>query len=216
MMNLTVDRLRDEFKQMAFEGGRQGAQMVINGEDMAELRQDLEKKERKLLELKMEKEKLENDLCSQKEKNEELELLVDQQERHIRLLENEVCNIKKILNTQKTDLEKEEALRKMKEEKAKSLRKKEEENEEALRKGKEDKAESLRKMKEEKEEALRKRQKDKMLSEIMYLKRTCSGLKSHLLMKKCAGNISRTEMEKLRVQIAEMKEKPKERKYKKS
>ena len=55
MMNLAVDQLRGDFKQMAIEGGRQGAQMVLNGEDMAELQQDLENKERKLLELKMEK-----------------------------------------------------------------------------------------------------------------------------------------------------------------
>jgi hypothetical protein len=60
---------------MAIEGGRQGAQMILNGEDMAELQQELEKKERKLLKLKMEKKKLENDLYSQKEMNEELEML---------------------------------------------------------------------------------------------------------------------------------------------
>jgi hypothetical protein len=75
---------------MAIEGGRQGAQMILNGEDMAELQQELEKKERKLLKLKMEKKKLENDLYSQKEMNEELEMLVAQKERQIRLLENEV------------------------------------------------------------------------------------------------------------------------------
>jgi predicted RNase H-like nuclease (RuvC/YqgF family) len=63
------------------------------------------------------KKKLENDLYSQKEKNEELELLVAQKERQIMILENEVKNLKKILNTPKTDLEKEEALRKMKEDK---------------------------------------------------------------------------------------------------
>jgi hypothetical protein len=90
MMKLAVDELRDEFKQMAIEGGRQGAQMILNGEDMAELQQELEKKERKLLKLKMEKKKLENDLYSQKEMNEELEMLVAQKERQIRLLENEV------------------------------------------------------------------------------------------------------------------------------
>ena len=75
---------------MAIEGGRQGAQMILNGEDMAELQQELEKKERQLLKLKMEKQKLENDLYSQKEMNEELEMLVAQKERQIRLLENEV------------------------------------------------------------------------------------------------------------------------------
>jgi hypothetical protein len=75
---------------MAIEGGRQGAQMILNGEDMAELQQELEKKERQLLKLKMEKKKLENDLYSQKEMNEELEMLVAQKERQIRLLENEV------------------------------------------------------------------------------------------------------------------------------
>ena len=76
------------------------------------------------------------------------------------ILENEVKNLKKILNTPKTDLEKEEALRKMKE--------------------------------------------DKLLSEIKDLKGTCDRLKVQLQMKKTAGNVSKTEMEKLRVQIAEL------------
>ena len=115
MMKLAVDELRDEFKQMAIEGGRQGAQMILNGEDMAELQQELENKERKLLKLKMEKKKLENDLYSQKEMNEELEMLVAQKERQIRLLENEVKNINTIMNKQKKDLEKEQASRKIKE-----------------------------------------------------------------------------------------------------
>ena len=56
----------------------------------------------------MEKKKLENDLYSQKEMNEELEMLVAQKERQIRLLENEVKNINKIMNKQKKDLEKEQ------------------------------------------------------------------------------------------------------------
>ena len=98
MMKLAVDQLRDEFKQMAIEGGRQGAQMILNGEDMAELQQELENKERKLLELKMEKKKLENDLYSQKEKNEELELFVAQKERQIQILDDEVKNINKIMH----------------------------------------------------------------------------------------------------------------------
>lgn len=115
MMNLAVDQLRDEFKQIAIEGGRQGAQMILNGEDMAELQQELENKERKLLKLRMEKKKLENDLYSQKEKNEELELLVSQKERQIQIMENKVKDINKIINKQKKDLQKEQASRKMKE-----------------------------------------------------------------------------------------------------
>jgi len=116
MLQLVVEQLKDEFKQMAIEGGRQGAQLVLRGEDtgMAELQQELTNKERKLLKLKREKEKLEKDLYSQK-KTEELELLVAQKERQIRLLENEVKNINKIMNKQKKDLEKEQASRKMKE-----------------------------------------------------------------------------------------------------
>ena len=141
---------------LAIEGGRQGAQLALDGEDMAELQQELENKERKLLKLK----KLENDLYSQKEKNEELELLVAQKERQIRLLENEVKNINKIMNKQKKDLEKEQASRKMKE--------------------------------------------DELLSNIKDLKGTCDRLKAQLQMKISAGNVTKTEMEKLRVQIAEL------------
>ena len=55
MMNLAVDQLRDEFKQIAIEGGRQGAQMILHGEGIAELQQELENMEQKLLKLKMEK-----------------------------------------------------------------------------------------------------------------------------------------------------------------
>lgn len=172
MMKLAVDQLRDEFKQMAIEGGRQGAQMILNGEDMAELQQELENKERKLLKLKMEKKKLENDLYSQKEMNEELEMLVAQKERQIRLLENEVKNINKIMNKQKKDLEKEQASRKIKE--------------------------------------------DELLSNIKDLKGKCDRLKAKLQMKISAGNVSKTEMEKLRAQIAELEGKPKECKNKKS
>ena len=172
MMKLAVDQLRDEFKQMAIEGGRQGAQMILNGEDMAELQQELENKERKLLKLKMEKQKLENDLYSQKEMNEELEMLVSQKERQIRLLENEVKNINTIMNKQKKDLEKEQASRKIKE--------------------------------------------DELLSNIKDLKGKCDRLKAKLQMKISAGNVSKTEMEKLRAQIAELEGKPKECKNKKS
>ena len=165
MMKLAVDQLRDEFKQMAIEGGRQGAQMILNGEDMAELQQELENKEGKLLKLKMEKKKLENDLYSQKEMNEELEMLVAQKERQIRLLENEVKNINKIMNKQKKDLEKEQASRKIKE--------------------------------------------DELLLNIKDLKGKCDRLKAKLQMKISAGNVSKTEMEKLRAQIAELERKPK-------
>ena len=114
MLQLVVEQLKDEFKQMAIEGGRQGAQLVLRGEDtgMAELQQELTNKERKLLKLKREKEKLEKDLYSQK-KTEELELLVVQKEREIKILENEVKKIDKILK-QKKDLKKEQATRKMK------------------------------------------------------------------------------------------------------
>ena len=160
MMKLAVDQLRDEFKQMAIEGGRQGAQMILNGEDMAELQQELENKERKFLKLKMEKKKLENDLYSQKEMNEELEMLVAQRERQIRLLENEVKNINKIMNKQKTELEKEQASRKIKEE--------------------------------------------ELLSNIKDLKGKCNRLKAQLQMKISAGNVSKTEIQKLRAQIAEL------------
>ena len=205
MMKLAVDELRGDFKQMAIEGGRQGAQMVINGEDMAELQQDLEKKERTLLELKMKKKELENNLSSQKEKNEELELLVVQKERQIKILENEVDKIKKILNTHKTELEQEEALRKMKEEK-----------EEALRKMKEEKEEALRKRKEKKDEALRKMKEDKLLSEIKDLEDTCDKLKSTLQRKKSAGSLSKIKIKKLEEHIAELEGKLKERKDKKS
>jgi beta-phosphoglucomutase-like phosphatase (HAD superfamily) len=103
---------------------------------------------------------LENDLYSQKEKNEELELLVAQKERNIKILENEVKNINKILNTQKKEFEKEEALRKMKE--------------------------------------------DKLLSEIQDLKETCNKLKAQLQVKISVGNVSKTEIQKLRLQIAEL------------
>jgi chromosome segregation ATPase len=172
MMKLAVDELRDEFKQMAIEGGRQGAQMILNGEDMAELQQELENKERELLKLKMEKKKLENDLYSQKEMNEELKMLVAQKERQIGLLENEVKNINTIMNKQKKDLEKEQASRKIKE--------------------------------------------DELLSNIKDLKGSRDRLKTKLQMKTSAGNVSKIEMEKLRAQLAEKKEKPKERKNKKS
>ena len=99
----------------------------------------------------------------QKKKNEELELRVAQKERQIRLLENDVKNIKKILNKQKTDLEKEQASRKMNE--------------------------------------------NKLLSEIQDLKGTCDKLKAQLQMKQSSGNISKTEMQKLRWQIAELEKK---------
>jgi hypothetical protein len=49
---------------------------------------------------------------------------------------------------------------------------------------------------------------DKLLSEIKDLKGTCDRLKVQLQMKKTAGNVSKTEMEKLRVQKAELEGKP--------
>jgi hypothetical protein len=55
MQKLAIDQLKDEFKQMVMEAARQGAQLAINGEDMAELQQELENKERRLLKLKKEK-----------------------------------------------------------------------------------------------------------------------------------------------------------------
>ena len=115
---------------------------------------------------------MENDLYSQKEKNEELELLVAQKERQIRLLENEVKNINKIMNKQKTELQKEQASRKIKEE--------------------------------------------ELLSNIKDLKGKCDRLKAQLQMKISAENVTKTEMEKLRAQIAELEGKLKGRKYKKS
>ena len=115
---------------------------------------------------------MENDLYSQKEKNEELELLVAQKERQIRLLENEVKNINKIMNKQKTELEKEQASRKIKEE--------------------------------------------KLLLNIKDLKGKCDRLKAQLQMKISAENVTKTEMEKLRAQIAELEGKLKGRKNKKS
>jgi hypothetical protein len=90
MQKLAIEQMKNEFKQMYMEAARQGVQLAINGEDMAELQQELENKERRLLKLKEDKKELENDLSSQKEKNEELELLVDQKERNIKILENEV------------------------------------------------------------------------------------------------------------------------------
>ena len=169
-MKLAVEQLKDEFKQIVIEGGRQGAESVLHGKDMAELQQELKNKERNLLELKREKEKLEKDLYSQK-KTEELELLVAQKEREIKILENEMKNIDKILKQNK-DLEKEQATRKMKE--------------------------------------------DELLSEIKDLKGTCDRLKTQLQVKTSAGNVSKTEMQKLRTQIAELEGKLKERKDKKS
>ena len=67
-----------------------------------------------------------------------------------------------------------------------------------------------------KEEALRKMKEDEMLSEIKDLKESRGKLRSKLQMKASAGNVSKTEMEKLRAQIAELEGKPKERKNKKS
>ena len=90
----------------------------------------------------------------------------------IKILENEVVNIKKILNTQKKELEKEEALRKMKE--------------------------------------------DQLLSEIKNIKGTCDKLKAQLQVKISYANVSKTEIQKLRSQIAEMEGKLKEPENKKS
>jgi chromosome segregation ATPase len=67
-----------------------------------------------------------------------------------------------------------------------------------------------------KEEALRKMKEDEMLSEIKDLKGSRDRLRAQLQMKVSAGNVSKTEMEKLRAQIAELEGKPKERKNKKS
>jgi outer membrane murein-binding lipoprotein Lpp len=68
----------------------------------------------------------------------------------------------------------------------------------------------------EKEQASRKIKEDELLSNIKDLKGKCDRLKAELQMKISAGNISKTEIEKLRAQIAELKGKPKERNNKKS
>lgn len=168
MMKLAVDQLRDEFMQMAIEGGRQGAQLAIHGEGMAELQQVLEDKERKILQLKMEKKKLE----SQKEQNEELQSLVAEKERQINILEKEVKNLNKLINKQKKELEKEQASRKTKE--------------------------------------------DEMVLNIKELEGKNDKLKAHLQMKISAGNVTKVEMQKLRVKMEELEGKPKDRKDKKS
>ena len=59
-------------------------------------------------------------------------------------------------------------------------------------------------MKEEKEEALRKMKEDKLISEIKDLKGKCDGIKVRLQNKISCGNISKTEIQRLRWQIAEM------------
>ena len=68
----------------------------------------------------------------------------------------------------------------------------------------------------EKEQASRKIKEDELLSNIKDLKGKCDRLKAELQMKISAGNISKTEIEKLRAQIAELKGKHKERNNKKS
>ena len=67
-----------------------------------------------------------------------------------------------------------------------------------------------------KEDAIRKMKEDEMLSEIKDLKGSRDRLRAQLQMKVSAGNVSKAEIEKLRAQIAELEEKPKGRKYKKS
>ena len=42
--------MKNEFKQMYMEAARQGAQLAIDGEDVEELQQELENKERKTIE----------------------------------------------------------------------------------------------------------------------------------------------------------------------
>ena len=109
IMKIAVDQLRGEFQQIAVEGGRQGAQMMLHGKDMTELQQELTQKEQQLLKLKMEKKKLEEDLCSEKVKKDEVQLLVAEKEMQIRFLESEAQNIRRLMRSLKKEASEEKA-----------------------------------------------------------------------------------------------------------
>lgn len=105
ILKSAVDVLRNEFMQIAIEGGRHGAQLAILGEDLVENHNlEIEKRESELSELKREKRELENELQRQKVKNDKLETIIKQTEEEIQKRQDEIDKMKRLMKKKEEEL----------------------------------------------------------------------------------------------------------------
>ncbi|XP_071128644.1 coiled-coil domain-containing protein 102A-like [Mytilus edulis] len=105
LMTAAVDVLREEFKQIAIEGGQHGAKIALLGEDLVKKHQkEIDNKESELLELKREKRELENELTKQKVRNEELETTIKQKEEEIERMQDEIDQMKRLMIKKEKEL----------------------------------------------------------------------------------------------------------------
>ncbi|VDI09555.1 Hypothetical predicted protein [Mytilus galloprovincialis] len=121
ILEAAVDVLRDEFMQIAIEGGRYGAKLALLGKDLVEShKQEIEKKESELFELKREKRDLENELQREKVKNDKLEATIKQKEREIKKRQDELDKMKRLMKKKENDLASEQRAHNQREDALKS------------------------------------------------------------------------------------------------